>query len=302
MTIHRSLSIKREKFVALLLALPALTGLLLFIALPFILAIGLSITNLRLGSPLPLEIVGLREYIRIFSDSSFLRALANNVLFAVAVVPMQTALALGLALLLNQKLRGISLFRTMFFMPVVFPMSLVAVVWVMIYAPGPNGMMNSFLSIISLGTWQPQDFLHNPLFAMPAIMLTSIWQGVGFQMVILLAGLQGISTTLYEAAEIDGAGTWQRFKYITIPQLRNPLIFVVVVTSILAFRLFDQVRIMTLGGPRDSTTTVIFEAVKAGFDQAHVARGAAMTVIFFLIVLTITLLQRVLLKQTYQNV
>lgn len=302
MTTHRSLSLKQEKLIAMLFTLPALIGLLLFIALPFILAIGLSITNLRLGSPLPLEFVGLREYLRVFSDSSFLRALANNVLFAAVVVPVQTALALALALLLNRQLRGISLFRTMFFMPVVFPMSLVAVVWVMIYAPGPDGMMNSFLTFISFGTWQPKDFLHNSIFAMPAIMLTSVWQGVGFQMVILLAGLQSIPTTLFEAAEIDGAGIWQRFKFVTIPQLRNPLIFVVVVTSILAFRLFDQVRIMTLGGPRDSTTTVIFETVRSGFDHAHVARGAAMTVIFFLIVLAITLLQRVLLKQTNENV
>jgi len=128
-------------------------------------------------------------------------------------------------------------------------------------------------------------------------MLTSIWQGTGFQMIILLAGLQGISAGLYEAAAIDGAGRWQRFWHITLPQLRNTLIFVVLVTTILAFRLFDQVQIMTQGGPHDATTTVMFEAVQASFERQQVARGAAMTVILFAVVLLISWLQRWIAQQ-----
>ncbi|NNF97397.1 MAG: sugar ABC transporter permease, partial [Halobacteria archaeon] len=175
-----------------LFALPALAGLLIFVAIPFLLAIGLSFTNLRLGSPLPLEFVGLTQFLRLFDDAAFTRALLNNLLFTVVVVPVQTLLALGLALLLNQPLKGRALFRTLFFMPVVFPLSLVSVVWILIYAPGPDGMVNSFLQLITLDHWQPRDFLHDPWLALPAIMLTSIWQGAGFQMVILLAGLQSI--------------------------------------------------------------------------------------------------------------
>ena len=210
----------------------------------------------------------------------------------IVVVPLQTVLALLLALLINQRIQGILWFRTLFFMPVVFPLSLVAVVWILIYAPGPNGMMNTFLELISLGFWTARDFLHDPYLALPAIMLTSIWQGVGFQMVIVLAGLQSIPSELYEAAAIDGAGRWSSFWHITLPQLRNTLIFVVLVTTILAFRMFDQVQIMTQGGPHDASTTLMFEAVQAAFDRQQVARGAAITVVLFLVVLAISWLQR----------
>ncbi len=287
----------RESTTAFLFTFPALVGLMLFLAFPFLLSIGLSFTNLRLGSPLPLEFVGLREYSRIFADPAFLRALLNNALFVLVVVPVQTALALVLALQVNQKLRGIVFFRTIFFMPVVFPLSLVAVVWVLIYAPGPNGLLNAFLSLVSFGAWEAKDFLRDSALALPAIMGTSIWQGVGFQMVVVLAGLQSIPVPLYEAAAVDGAGRWRQFFSITLPQLRAPLTFVVIVTSILAFRVFDQVRIMTRGGPQNASTTVVFEAVQAAFDRAQVARGAAMTVVLFLILLAITLLQRRLLRE-----
>ena len=282
---------------AAFMSAPALFGLALFVALPFLLAIALAFTNLRLGSPLPLEWVGLEQYRRIFADPSFGRALLNNLVFALVVVPLQTVLALSLALLLNRNLQTVVLFRTLFFMPVVFPLSLVAVVWVLIFAPGPDGMMNGFLQIVTLGAWTPRDFLHDPRLALPAIMLTSIWQGTGFQMIILLAALQGVSAELHEAAAIDGAGRWQRFWHITLPQLRNTLIFVVLVTTILAFRLFDQVQIMTQGGPQNATTTVMFEAVQASFERQQVARGAAMTVILFSVVLLISWLQRRILRQ-----
>jgi len=286
------MAVSRQRATGLLLCAPALAGLLLFVAVPFALALVLAFTNLRLGSPLPVEFVGLQQFQRIFSDPTFNRALLNNSLFALLVVPLQTALALGLALLLHQPLRGRTLFRTLLFLPVVFPLSLVAVVWVLIYAPGPNGMLNSFLTLVSFGHWSPRDFLHDPHWALPAVMLTSIWQGTGFQMVILLAGLQGIPEQLYEAARMDGAGALARFRHVTLPQLRNPLLFVLLVTTILAFRLFDQVQIMTRGGPLDATTTVMYEAVQASFERQQVAAGAAMSVVLFALVLLITLIQR----------
>ena len=286
-----------ETRTARIMAAPALAGLLLFVGLPFGLSVILSLTNLRFGSPLPVEFVGLEQFRRLLGDEAFGRALLNNTLFAVIVVPLQTILALGLALLLNNRLPGMTVFRTLFFLPVVFPLSLVAVVWMLIYAPGPMGLMNIFLEKITLGIWAPQDFLHEPLLALPAIMLTSIWQGVGFQMVIILAGLQAIPAELYEAAAIDGAGRRARFFHVTLPQLRNTMIFVILVTTILAFRLFDQVQIMTQGGPNLATTTVMYEAVQAAFARQQVARGAAMTVVLFLVILGITMIQRLLLRQ-----
>ena len=281
---------------AWLLVAPALLGLVLFVALPFVLAFVLAFTNLRLGSPLPLEFIGVEQFRRIFADPAFLRALLNNAVFALVVVPLQTVLALLIALLLNRRLKGLTLFRAVFFLPVVFPLSLVAVMWVLIFAPGPNGMMNALLETVTFGAWQPRDFLHDSTLALPAIMLTSIWQGMGFQMVIILAGLQGIPHELYEAAAIDGASRWRQFWNVTLPQLRNTLIFVMLVTTILAFRLFDQVQIMTQGGPRNATTTAMYEAVQAAFARQQVAKGAAITVVLFIIVLLITVLQRRLVK------
>lgn len=279
------------------MAAPAFTGLLLFIGLPFLIAMVLAFTSYRLDSPLGVSLVGLEQFTRIFQDPAFVRALYNNLYFAGVVVPLQTVSALALALLLDRPLRGMTLFRTLFFLPVVFPMALVAVVWELVFAPGPNGLLNNFLMILSFGTWQPVDFLHHPGFALPAIMVLSIWQGVGFQMVILLAGLQAIPASLYEAAALDGAGPWQRFFHITLPQLKNTLVFVALVTTILAFRLFDQVWILTQGGPHRATTTVMFEMVRAVFRHQDVARGAAMSVVFFMIVLVITLIQRLVVRE-----
>ncbi|MFW6168979.1 MAG: carbohydrate ABC transporter permease [Planctomycetota bacterium] len=292
-----SRSLNDHTCTAWLLVLPAVMGLLAFVAVPFFLAVGLSLTDLRLGSPLPVKYVGLRQYSWIFADPSFQRALVNNGVFALVVVPVQTTLALALAVLLNRGLRGMVVFRTLFFMPVVFPMALVAIVWELVYAPGPTGTLNSFLDVVTLGWWEPRAFLHDPFWALPAIMVLSIWQGLGFQMVILLAGLQGIPEQLYEAASIDGAGKVSQFFHVTLPQLRNPLIFVVLLTCILAFRVFDQVQILTQGGPHDATTTVMYEAVTTAFSRQQVARASAMTVVFFVIVLSITLVQRILVRE-----
>ena len=286
-----------EAPAAWLLMTPALAGLVLFLLLPFALAVVLSFTNLRMASPLPLEFVGLANYTLAFQETALPRALLNNLLFALAVVPAQTALGLALAVLLDRPLRGRIVFRTLFFLPVVFPLSLIAVVWVLIFAPGPDGLLNAALGVLSLGLWEPRDFLNDPYWALPAVMLTSIWQGVGFQMIVLLAGLQAIPRQLYEAAAVDGAGRWRQFLHVTLPGLRNPLIFVVIVTTILSFRVFDQVRIMTRGGPQDASNTVIHEMVRTAFDQGHVAMGAAMSVVFFVVILGIALAQRRLLRQ-----
>lgn len=286
-----------EAGAALLLAAPAFAGLVLFIAVPFLTAAALSFTDLRLGSPLPVEFVGLEQFRRLLHDPDFARALLNNTVFAAVVVPVQTVLALAFALALNRPLRGMAAFRTLLFMPVVFPMSLVSVVWILVLAPGPDGMLNAVLGGVTLGAWEPVDFLRDPRYALPAIMLVSIWQGVGLQMVIILAGLQSIPAERYEAAAMDGAGRFAQFVHVTLPGLRNTLTFVVLVTTVLAFRLFDQVRIMTRGGPERSTTTVIFEAVQAAFERQQVALASAMTVVFFLIVLAVTAVQRRLVRE-----
>jgi multiple sugar transport system permease protein len=293
--------LRRDTPAAVLMIAPALVGLVLFVVIPFGVAIWLSLHNVHLNTGQPAKWFGLEQYRRILVDpdfrGDFYRALVNNGVFAAVVVPVQTCLALALALLLNRPLRGMTVFRTCFFMPVVFPIALVAVVWRLIYDRSELGMLNAFLHAISFGQLGPYDWLGNGSIALLSIIVLSIWQGVGFQMIIILAGLQSIPTSLYEAAAIDKAGKWRQFLHVTLPGLRNTLIFVVLVTTIFAFRLFDQIYILTKGGPNNATTTVMYQAVTTAFDENNVGRGAAITVVFFLIVLTIALTQRLLLRE-----
>lgn len=278
-----------------LLAAPALLGLLLFVALPFALAALLSLTDARLGAQAPVRFVGLAQYADLLGDPEFRRTLANTLIFAAGIVPAQTAAALGLALLLAGREPGNGALRLGFFLPVAFPLSLVAVIWILILAPGEQGLMNALLGLLSGGAWQARDFLREPALALPALMLVSVWQGLGLQMVILIAGLQGIPVARYEAAAVDGAGRWQRFRHVTLPGLRSPLAFVIVITTLLAVRLFDQVQIMTRGGPAGRTSVIVFETVRAVFERQQLARASAMTVLLALLVLGLALLQRRLL-------
>jgi len=281
-----------ETRAGLLMAAPAVAGLLAFVLVPFGLAFGLALTDLRLGSPLPTRFVGVDPFVRVLTDPVFLRALLNNAVFAAVVVPVQTGLALLVALALDRPLYAMPVLRTLFFLPVVLPFVVVAVVWELIFAPGPAGPANALLGLVTLGGWAPVDWLHDTRYALGAMAVLSVWQGVGLQMVILLAGLQAIPRTLYEAARIDGAGPFSTFLHVTLPGLRNVLVFVVTVTTILAFRLFDQVRILTQGGPEDATTTALYEAVAAAFDRQQVAVGSAMTVVWFVLVLAVTAVVR----------
>ncbi|MFI0446952.1 carbohydrate ABC transporter permease [Actinomadura sp. 6N118] len=292
----------REWVHGLLMSGPAVIGLIAFVGVPFGYAVVLSFYNVRLGSRQPPTFFGLEQYRRLFTDPDmsgpFLRALLNNLTFAAVVVPLQTGLALALAILLNRKLKAIGLFRSFFFMPVVFPMALVAVIWRLILTRSDQGMLNSVLSAVSFGNWGAFDWLGNGLTAMASIIVLSIWQGVGFQMVILLAGLQQISGDLYEAAQLDGATRWQQFRNVTLPGIRGTLVFVALLTSVLSFRVFDQVYVLIRGGGlnEDATRTVMYQAVTTAFDENNVGQASAITVVFFLIVVVLTLVQRRLVR------
>lgn len=289
---------RNESLMAWLFSTPALILLIVFLVVPFVMAIGLSFTNQRLipNPNVPTQIIGFRNFVRLISDEAFLRGLLNNFYFVLVVVPIQTSLALGLAMLINQKIRGMNIFRTVYFAPVVTAMTVVAIVWTFLYNPG-EGLINAFLSAISFGAIEPVDWLLNTKTVFPAIMLLSIWQGTGFQMVIYLAGLQDIPHDLYEAAEVDGATKWQQFRSITLPQLRNTSIFVILSTTILAFKLFDQVQVMTSGGPQDASMTVMVHVVQQGWGQLKVGYAAAISFVFFLIVLGVSLIQRRFMRE-----
>jgi multiple sugar transport system permease protein len=224
-------------------------------------------------------------------DATFYRSLMNIFQFVVIVVPVQTSFALGLAMLVNQKIRGTNLFRTIYFSPVVTAVAIVSVLWFFLYNPS-DGLINNFLHIFNLG---PYQWLESPLSAMLAIIIMSIWQGVGFQMVVYLAGLQEIPEDLYEASSIDGANKIQQFRFVTLPGLRNTTLFVAISTTILAFKLFVQVDVMTFGrgGPEDATITPVLHMVNEGFRSAQrVGYAAAIAVVFVVIVVVISLFQR----------
>lgn len=294
----RSVRKNRDWLHGLLMSTPAVVGLIAFVGIPFGYAVVLSFYNVRLGSPLEPTWFGIEHYRRLFTDPDlsgpFLRSLLNNLTFAAVVVPVQTGLALALAILLNRKLKAIGLFRSLFFMPVVFPMALVAVIWRLILARSDQGMLNSALDAVSFGNWGAFDWLGDSATAMISIIILSIWQGVGFQMVILLAGLQQIPGELYEAAELDRASRWQQFRHVTLPGIRGTLVFVAMLTSVLSFRVFDQVYVLVKGGGlnEDAARTVMYQAVTTAFDQNNIGQASAITVVFFLIVVVLTLIQR----------
>ena len=246
-------------------------------------------------------LVGMREWFsldwgqsRTFvlaRDVVFLKALINTFIFVLIVAPVQGGLALGLALLINQKMRGINLFRAVYFMPVVVSIVVVSLLWRFIY-DGNSGLLNNLLSAVSFGAIPRVDWLGNPSTALGSIIAMSIWQAVGFHMVIWLSGLQTISPTLYEAGAIEGASPWQSFRYITWPGLKNTAILVLIVITMQAFAVFAQIDVMTKGGPLDSTQTIVFQAIQRGYGKQDISGGSAISVILFVIVLSISLLQR----------
>lgn len=249
---------------------------------------------------------GMREWFRwhwgdtakvvVAKDVVFWKSVFNTVSFVLVVAPLQGTLALGLALLINQKLRGINVYRAIYFMPVVVSIVVVSLLFRFIY-DGGDGLLNNVLGTLTFGLFEGRDWLGNPDTALGAIMGMSIWQAVGFHMVIWLSGLQTISPTLYEASAIEGASKWQTFRYVTWPGLRNTAVLVLIVITMQAFALFAQIDVMTNGGPLDSTTTIVFQAVERGYGKQDISGASTISVILFLLVLTISLIQRYLTRE-----
>jgi multiple sugar transport system permease protein len=240
--------------------------------------------------------IGDRLVYVLAGDPLFMRSLTNNFFFALVVIPLQTGLGLLLALLVNQGLKGQSFFRTMYFAPVVTSMVVVAIVWRFLYDSN-NGLINEMLGTLTFGLVGPVNWLGNPSVAMWSIIIMSIWQGAGMQMMLFVAGLQQIPESLYEAAGIDGANGWQKFRFITIPGLRPVLIFIFLTITIAAFQLFDQVLVLTNGGPDNATTTTVFHMYRNGFREQDIGYASAIAVVFFFIIVAVNLIQRYVVRE-----
>jgi multiple sugar transport system permease protein len=286
---------RTEERAGLAMLAPAVLLLALFIFIPAILAFGLAFTNARLVSPYPAVFVGLDNFARLFTDASFFRALLNVGYFAVVVVPLQAGLALVMAILVNKQIRGTTFFRTVYFLPVVTSMVVVSLLWLFMYRQ--DGLINVIIERVTMGLVTGPDWLNDTSTSMPAIILMSVWQGVGFHMIIWLSGLQTIPADLYEAADLDGVTAWQRFRYVTWPGLSATRSLILVTITIQALSLFTQISVMTQGGPLNSTTTVVYEAVRSGFAQQETGYASAISLVFFVIVLLISVVQRFLSRE-----
>jgi multiple sugar transport system permease protein len=267
--------------------LPSLAGLLLFMVLPMLASLGLTFTDWDPLLPTRFPFVGWKNYERLLHDKTFHSALLHTLSFIAGYVPLVLAMGLCIAMLLNQKLRGLALFRGAFFIPVVSAWVAVALLWTWIFNP-KYGILNYLIGLVGI---QGPAWLFDPNWAMPAIIITSVWKDLGFIGILFLTGLQNIPDEYYEAAMIDGAGPLQKFWQITLPLLSPTTFFALTISLINSFQVFDQVWIMTGGGPAGATTVLVQQIVNHAFNYGRMGYAATLSWVLFLLVFMITVLQ-----------
>lgn len=268
--------------VGYLLIAPAFLIYGLFVLVPIAVTIGMSFTDFNLKT---FSFVGFQNYIDLFSDNVFIKSLLNTVLYSVITIPISMALGLALASLLNQKLRGRGFFRTLFYMPNIFSMVAVSMAWLYLFDTN-NGILNRILDIFGIA---PIGWVTSSSTALLSIVIMSVWNTTGYNMILFLSGLLSIPEYLYEAASIDGATRFRKFVNITIPQLAPTTFFVFVMACINSFQVFGQVLIVTNGGPLNSTTTIAHQIYKNGFEYYKMGYASSQAVILLIIILLITL-------------
>jgi multiple sugar transport system permease protein len=266
--------------------LPTLVGLLLFSAGAVAVSFFMSFTRWDvLSSP---EWVWLDNYINLWQSDLFWEVFGNTLYFILLAVPLSVVSSLALALVANTGLRGITFFRTAYFLPVVSSMIAVALVWSWIFNP-EYGLLNTLLQLL-FGIRGPA-WLDSTSWALPAMVIVTVWKGLGYSMVIFLAGLQNIPGDLYAAATIDGAGFWKRFRHITLPMLSPTTFFVLVITLINSFQVFEQTYVLTKGGPANSTLTMSYYIYQNAFQFFQMGKAAALSYVLFALVFGVTLMQ-----------
>lgn len=282
----------RGKYVALaVLLLPSLIGMSAFYILPVLSSLVLSFTEWDLLTPI--RWIGLGNYLAVLQDAAVQQALRNTVLFILGYLPSVVALGLGLALLLNRQLKGRTIFRAIYFVPVVTSWVAVALIWKWLLNP-QYGLINFGLSLLGI---KGPGWLFDPNWAMAGVIMTSVWKDIGFVTVIYLAGLQDIPENLFEAADLDGASPWQRFWTVTWPMLAPTTFFVTTISLISSFQVFDQVWIMTQGGPVGATSTMVELIYKNAFSYSKMGYASAISWVLFAFIFAVTLAQNVLQKR-----
>jgi multiple sugar transport system permease protein len=261
---------------------PTLLGLAVLSAGPILATLAISLTKWDLlTAP---KLIGLDNYVALLTDDRFLKALRNTFFYTIVSVPVGLTIALGLAIALNTKVRGISFIRTAYFLPVVTSTIAIALVWQWIYS-ADSGLLNQVLGAVGIPS---QKWLSDPVLAMPAIIAMSIWQGLGVNVIIFLAGLQAIPSDLLDAASVDGAGSWARLRNVTLPLLTPAVFFTGVLSLIGSFQVFDQVFVLAKPRPTESTITVVFFIYENGFKFFKMGYASAASWVLFLIVALFT--------------
>ena len=280
-----------ERIAGWVFILPALLGTLIFIVIPVICSFGLSFTKWDLLNPI--RFVGLDNYKEIFSEALFFKIFWNTVVFAISTSVLGVIIPLILACILNSKIRGSEFYKSAYFLPFITPMIVIGVVWEWIFDPN-IGLLNHILHLHI-------NWLYDTHFAMPALIIVSVWKLIGYNMVIFLSSLSGISQSMFEAAKIDGATPFQTFKNVTIPLLSPSIFFVVIITAISSFQVFDLIYLMTQGGPLDSTNVLVYAIYKNAFEYFNVGKASAIAYVLFFIILVLTLVQWSLRKKLVYN-
>lgn len=283
--------LNNEQFAGWIFILPALVGTLIFIVIPVICSFGLSFAKWDLLNPI--QFVGLSNYKDIFADDLFYKILWNTIVFAVSTSVLGVIIPLVLACILNSKIRGSEFYKTAYFLPFITPMIVIGVVWEWIFDPN-IGFLNHILHLHI-------NWLYDTHYAMTALIIVSVWKLIGYNMVIFLSALSGISQSMFEAAKIDGASPFQTFKNVTVPLLSPSIFFVVIITAISSLQVFDLIYLMTQGGPFESTNVLVYAIYKNAFEYFNVGKASAIAYVLFIIILVLTLIQWNLRKKLVYN-
>jgi putative chitobiose transport system permease protein len=279
----------RNSLTAWAFLLPAVVLISLSVLIPAVMALVMSFTTTGLDVSEPLQFVGLANLRRLISDPMALRVMTTTFLYLIGVVPPIVLGSLALAVLVNRSLAGIHVLRGAFYTPVLVSIVVAAIAFRWLYAE--NGLVNGWLVAWFGDTFSPIGFLTTPQLALPAVMLVTLWKGLGYYMVIFLAGLQGIPKELYEAAELDGSEGWRQHLDITLPLLRPYVALVAVVSSIAATKVFEEVYLMTQGGPADSTRTIVYYVYDQAFAELEISYACTLGLALFLLVMLFTLIR-----------
>lgn len=270
-----------QNFMAWVFILPAILGTLIFIIIPVFCSFGLSFAKWDLLNPI--TFAGLSNYKEIFTEELFCKILLNTVIFALSTSIFGVIIPLILASILNNKIRGSEFFKSAYFLPFITPMIVVAIIWGWIFDPN-IGFVNQIINV-------KINWLYDEKYALGVLIFISVWKLIGYNMIIFLSSLSSISNSLFEASKIDGANSVQTFRHVTVPLLSPTIFFVVIITAISSFQVFDLIFLMTEGGPFNSTNVLVYAIYKNAFEYFNIGKASAIAYVLFAIILVLTLIQ-----------